>query len=148
MATAEVARLLGITDMRALDPNFVAEQIVRVAFEQYYLSTEEAARFQSEGGRLRTAVSSHKWDAASVADRTFWISQCRSVRPAYCVLFEKEGKRTELVHMYAAMGLHRAHEFQQVLAGDANPNTWLLPFCAQLQIFCTAGFGLICYRFS
>ncbi|CAJ1348573.1 unnamed protein product, partial [Effrenium voratum] len=43
-AEQQVARLLGITDMRALDPNFVAEQIVRVAFEQYYLSTEEAAR--------------------------------------------------------------------------------------------------------
>ena len=79
-----------------------------------FRESEEAQERDRGGEVLEYFVSSHKWESVALA-REYWLSQCRSERPAW-VLAARQGEgRKELLHFYQAMGLHRAHPWQQTL---------------------------------
>ena len=79
-----------------------------------FRESEEAQERVRGGEVLEYFVSSHKWESVALA-REYWLSQCRSERPAW-VLAARQGEgRKELLHFYQAMGLHRAHPWQETL---------------------------------
>lgn len=95
------------------DPCWLIEQLATESIAQFR-ETEEAQERVRRGERLEYHVASHKWESVALS-REFWLTQCRSERPAWVLCAIQGDERKELLHFYQAMGLHRAHVWQQTL---------------------------------
>ena len=54
----------------------------------------------------------HKEEQLNVGTEACYVKHCRSTRPAYYLMGEKDGKSTELMYVYQPMGLSRQYPEQ------------------------------------
>ena len=54
----------------------------------------------------------HKEEQLNVGTEACYVKHCRSTRPAYYLMGEKDGKSTELMYVYQPMGLSRQYPHQ------------------------------------
>ena len=73
-------------------------------------------RLLRETGTVERGVGQHKKEEHEVAGFRILLEACRSDRPAMLLVHTAidAGQKTELLHVYAAMGLHKQHAAQQM----------------------------------
>jgi protein-tyrosine phosphatase len=113
----KLAQLCGITGQDAMDPCFLAQHLAQVSCEKLIAAVPAVPGLEYE-----CTLRSHKKPAVEIGGMLYYIPECYSDRPAFCVdAIEQNSddnvKVKELIHFYPCMGLSHAHPCQQVLLG-------------------------------